>query len=209
MTTTLNDKEFEIVTKLVQTGFEKASLSITQILKKTTYVERIELSIKEIEGRPVYTEKEGINVHVLRTEIKGDMTGFCYLIFTQNEVSEMHSACLPAEILSQDNHKTKKMKWAMLVEAANMVTAAVLTELANFFDVFMYGNIPSLKVMHGDRVNDYLQNEAIENAKKINFKGVFGSSDLNISLDFIWLLDSSFINNIKNSVNLDKSLRQA
>jgi hypothetical protein len=61
----------------------------------------------------------------------------------------------------------------------------------------MYGNVPSLHVMKGEEVNDFLEKESGDFTSVIHFKAIFHGKELDISPDFIWVFQEEFVNKIK------------
>ncbi|MDH5474117.1 MAG: hypothetical protein OEX22_00345 [Cyclobacteriaceae bacterium] len=194
----LHEKERLFAEELISDSFSMASTSLGQILQDTTIqVKNLDFMIDKVNGEHVYSNKKGKGVHVIKTEFNGELRGLCHLIFSEIEVKTVHNTCLPEDILKDDNLKSKKMKWAILVEVANMVSSAVLNKFSYSFDTHIQGKVPTLKVISNEMVNEYIDNEANEFSNPIVFKAIFYSPTLNLSLDFIWLLDDTFISKIK------------
>ncbi|MDH5475624.1 MAG: hypothetical protein OEX22_08050 [Cyclobacteriaceae bacterium] len=193
----LSYQELELAKKMINEGFTKACLSMSQILQNSVNIKGMDLAIEEINDDLMCTEKTGKNVHVLKTELKGDLEGISHLVFSESDVSTLHNICLPPAMLLEDNLKTKKMKWAILVEAANLVASAVLNQLGNYLNLMVMPNVPSLKVMNGEKVNEHIQGESLTHDYPIKLKATFYCPNLDVSLDLIWLLEKNFIDNVK------------
>ena len=85
----------------------------------------------------------------------------------------------------------------MLTEIDHIVAASAITEFANYLNIKMYGGVPSLLVMDGDSVNEYMMNEADSLSSLIQFKAYIHGPELDIIPDFVWLMEESFIAEIK------------
>ncbi|MEP3386540.1 MAG: hypothetical protein ABJO02_00040, partial [Reichenbachiella sp.] len=94
---------------------------------------------------------------------------------------------------------TRLMKLEFLTEIDNMVAGAVVTQLANFLDLEIYGNVPSLHVMQADEVNKYIKAESVVYNSKVEFRAVFGIPDLDVQPEFVWLLQENFIDKVKDN----------
>ena len=78
-----------------------------------------------------------------------------------------------------------------------MVAGAVITEFANYLAVEVYGNVPSLHIMHAEEVNEYIHAEAVVYNSGIYFIATLEAADLGVKSDFVWLFQESFIDQLK------------
>ena len=184
MLNNLKENEIEVATKLINGGLTMAKSSMEQILQSPITLEKVAFGIEK-EDITKFGSKDGQNVSLIKTELKGELKGSCYLVFSESEVEKINKACLPAEILNSDSPESKMMMMGFLTEIDNMVAAAVITEFANFLGVDLFGNVPSLHVMKQDEINEYLANETTDYDSVIHFKAIFQGEELDISPDKI------------------------
>ena len=196
MLNNLKNNEIEVATKLINGGLSMAKTSMEQILQSPITIKKIDYG-KDTLTPQRYEKPEGDNVHLLKTELMGDLKGSCHLIFTSDEVDKVNKACLPPKILSDDSDQAKMMKMGFLTEIDNMVAAAVITEFANFLGLELYGKVPSLHVLETMDVNDYLDSESELYNTVIHFKAIFHGTELEISPHFVWMVQDEFVNKIK------------
>ncbi|MEP4002539.1 MAG: hypothetical protein ABJM12_19170 [Ekhidna sp.] len=140
------------------------------------------------------------DVHLIKTELMGELKGTSHLIFSEKEVSKLYEACLPEKIAKDDSNESTIMKLGFLTEIDNMVSAAVITEFSNFLDAEIYGNVPSLKVLKATELNEFITKESSEFESIIHFKAVFHGKELDICPDFIWVFHNKFVDKIKKLV---------
>lgn len=195
----LKDNEIAAATKLIFDGLSMAKLSMEQILQSPISIEKIDYGAED-QKSPRFMPKSDKNVHLIKTELKGDLKGTSYLIFTEEEVAKIFKACLPPNVLEDESDSSKMMKMGFLTEIDNMVAAAVITEFANFLGVEIYGHVPSLQVMTSSEVNDYMDKEADEMDSVIHFKAIFQGTELDIAPDFVWVFHDKFVDKIKEAV---------
>ncbi len=195
----LKENEITAATKLIFDGLSMAKTSMEQILQSPISIEKIDYG-NEKEPSPVFAPKSDEGVHMIKTELKGDLKGTSYLIFSESEVTKIYKACLPPNVLEDDSDSSKMMKMGFLTEIDNMVAAAVITEFANFLGLELYGHVPSLQVVKASEVNDYLKKESTELDSIIHFKANFHGSELDISPDFVWVFQEQFVDKIKELV---------
>lgn len=196
MLNNLKENEIEVATKLINGGLSMAKSSMEQILQSPITIRKIDYG-KDTQAPHRYEKPDGDNVHLLKTELMGDLKGSCHLIFTSDEVEKINEACLPPQILSDDSDQAKMMKMGFLTEIDNMVAAAVITEFANFLGLELYGKVPSLHVLDATAVNDYLGAESEVYNTVIHFKAIFHGTELDITPHFVWMVQDEFVNKIK------------
>lgn len=193
----LTERENSATDKLLQFGLSKAALAFKSILGADATLSDIKSDLEQIGEIPQYCTKSDGKTHLLKTELVGDVKGLCHLIFSEQEVQRLQNAGLPEEVLVNNNPETRLMKLEYLTEIDNMVAGAVVTQLANFLNLEIYGNVPSLHVMQADEVNKYIKAEAGVYDSKVEFRAVFNIPELNVQPEFVWLLQESFIDKVK------------
>jgi chemotaxis protein CheY-P-specific phosphatase CheC len=195
MISNLNENEMRIATKLIFDGLSMAKSSMEQILQSPITIEKIEYNDQV--GTHRFHEGGSGDVHLIQTDLMGELKGTSHLIFSESEVNKLYKSCLPDHVTFDDSPESTIMKLGFLTEIDNMVAAAVITEFSNFLGVEIYGMVPSLKVMKADEVNAYLDAQSTEKDSVIHFKAVFHGKDLGISPDFVWVFHDKLVDKIK------------
>ena len=194
----LNETEFKAATDLINGGLTMAKESMQMILRSPISLSKIDYNESNSEISD-YVPKSGDETHLLKTELKGQLKGSCYLIFTEEEVKKITAACLPAS-LEEETEMNKMMKMEFLKEVDNMVAAAVITQFANILGLEIYGHVPGLHIMNPDEVAGYLRSETTEFDTIIHFKAKFIGEELEINPDFVWIFNEKFLDRIKELV---------
>lgn len=194
----LNEDELKVATKLIFEGLSMAKASMEQILQSPINIEKIEYGTSDMDMVKFGADES--EVHVIKTELMGELKGTSHLIFSKNEVNKLYQSCLPPSIANDDSSESTIMKLGFLTEIDNMVSAAVITEFSNHLGVEIYGNVPSLKVIKANEITSYLDEESSELQQIIHFKAVFEGKELDISPDFIWVFHNKFVDKIKDLV---------
>lgn len=195
----LNENELEVASKLVFDGMSMAKKSMEQILQSPIKMEKIDWSNDDV-PLPKYQNSANQSVHVIRTNLIGELKGTSHLIFSEDEVTKVLRACLPANIVESNSPESKMMKMGFLTEMDNMMAAAVITEFSNFLGLEIYGHVPSLEVVKGSEINAFVEKEVGEFDAIVHFKAIFHGQELDISPDFIWIFQEEFVDKIKNLV---------
>jgi chemotaxis protein CheY-P-specific phosphatase CheC len=199
MIKTLSESEFQVASKLIFEGLSMAKSSMEQILQSPITIEKIDYEDHK-PGIHRFVEEEEGNVHLIKTELMGELKGISHLIFSEKEVSKLYAACLPPSVLNDDSKESEIMKMGFLTEIDNMVAAAVITEFSNFLNLEIYGQVPSLAVIPSKGVNEYLETESRDFDSIVHFKAIFHGKELDISPDFVWVFNSKFVDRIKNLI---------
>ncbi|MEO9967360.1 MAG: hypothetical protein ABJF11_16295 [Reichenbachiella sp.] len=195
----LTEREVDATNKLLRFGLSKAAKALQSVLGSETNLVSFDTTLDRVLDVPQYCTKTENKTHLLKTELVGDIKGFCHLIFSEDEVQKIQNVGLPEEVLMTNNPETRLMKLEFLTEIDNMVAGSVITQLANFLDLEIYGNVPSLHVMQASEVNKYIQAESAVYDSKVEFRAIFNIPELNVRPEFVWLLQESFLNKMKDN----------
>lgn len=190
-------EESETASQIINNGLAKAAFSLGQIIQSEVHIDAIDFAIEKTDDITLFTSKTNTSTHLLETVIKGEFKGVCYLVLSMDDVAKIQKKCLQASILESNAPNDIMMKKAILTEIDNMLSAAVITEFANRLNVNIYGDVPNLKVIEQDSVNKVIGKDAQEYKCLLHFKAVLHAIELDISPDFIWLLDDDFVKKIK------------
>ncbi|MEP1097231.1 MAG: hypothetical protein ABJG78_19100 [Cyclobacteriaceae bacterium] len=190
--------EVDVAADLIRGGFASAKNSMEQILRTPIAVERIEHDDYAMDR---FMLNGGDEVHLLKTELRGELAGACYLLFTSDEVGKINKACLPDSILENRSPENELMKIEFLKEFDNMLSAAVITEFANFLGILLYGDVPSLDIISTFSLAKYLDGETEKFDNVIHLRAIFHGPELAISPHFIWAFQGELLDKIKNTSN--------
>ncbi|MDH5366261.1 MAG: hypothetical protein OEW67_04690 [Cyclobacteriaceae bacterium] len=194
----LTISQSEIANDIINRGLVEAAFSLEQIIQSEVNIETIDFLLNNENDTQLFTLKDSTSTHYLiETVIKGEFKGVCYLVLSKDDVNKIHKKCLSANILESNAPNDIMMKKAILTEIDNMLSAAVITEFANRLNVNIYGDVPKLRVVEQNEANQIIRKEAKEYNCLLHFNAVLHAKELDISPDFLWLLDDDFVNNIK------------
>ena len=194
----LSANEMEVATKLIFDGLTMAKSTMEQVLQSPITLEQVDYG--SAQDFPDMFEKNCDHIHLIKTELKGELKGISHLIFSEEEVSKVYQACLPGSILESNSPESEMIKMGFLTEIDNMVAAAVITEFANFLNVEIYGNVPELKIMNSSEVDQFIHADSKDFDSIIHFKANFQGTELEISPDFIWIFQNEFMDKIRSIV---------
>lgn len=200
--------ERDIANEIVNIGLSKAADSMSfftkeKVLIQGHHVEKI--SFDELSRISNCLPDEIL--YILTTEIKGELSGVCYLIFTEEETEKLLDISLP-ESIKQDPDKLQMMGDAIMLEMDNIIVASVVTQFSNFFQYKMYGDVPRLKKDNCEGLKDIVKKENSNLHEFLYFKSSFHNKDLDISPYFLWLLDEKFYDGVRSVAENDEVLKK-
>ena len=205
MLNNLTEKEVHVAERLLKYGLAKGTLALEMVVQSPVVMKQLEMSLPSVKGVTQYSNKTEQKSHLLKTELVGDLKGFCHLIFSDEDVSKIQHKCLPSSLLEENNSQSRLMKLEFMTELDNMVAGAVVTELANYLELEMYGNVPALNVVNSDEVNEYINQEAIEMDAHHAIRGIMHIPELNVFGEFVWLFQDRIVELVQNFSKTEKA----
>jgi len=195
----LNHIETDVAKEIINIGLGKAADSLSFFSQQKVIIRGSELILKNTNEAKNLSKKTGDNIHVLTTDIVGDLNGVCFLIFNEKEVNKLLKISLPASILEDEEQKII-MSDAILKEADNIISASVITQFSNLLKFDIHGGIPNMDIMSEKEVLPFLLSRATNSKYYLQISAQFHTEEVDFSPEFIWFLDSKFIDGIKEFV---------
>ncbi len=195
----LNHIETDVAKEIINIGLGKAADSLSFFSQQKVIIRNSNLVLKNMEEARDLSKKTGDKIHVLTTDIVGELSGVCFLIFNEKEVNKLLKISLPASILEDEEQKLI-MSDAILKEADNIITASVITQFSNLLKFNIHGGIPNMDIMSEKEVSAFLLSRATDSKYFLQISAQFHTEEVDFSPEFIWFLDSKFIDGIKEFV---------
>jgi chemotaxis protein CheY-P-specific phosphatase CheC len=203
----INPNELNLAKEIVNVGLLKAAESLSFFMKEKITLNDMDVNFKKSSNPADFTSKRGENIHLLLTDIIGELKGVCCLIFSEEEADKLRQTALPPEITSNPEIMSE-MSDGILLEVDNIISASVITQFSNILKHKIYGSVPIIKKLNNEQLNQYIKGKLEEDMFIINFNTHFVSSHLNFSPQFLWLFDNSFSESIRNySANIENSIK--
>ncbi|PIB34539.1 hypothetical protein BFP72_03490 [Reichenbachiella sp. 5M10] len=201
----LTENEKGIAERLMKFGLAKGALSLEMMVGSPVVMKNVELGLPSVKGVHQYTNKEDQKLYLLKTELVGDLKGFCHLIFSEEDVHKVQTKCLPPDIMEGNNSQSRLMKLEFMTEIDNMVAGSVVTQLANYLNLEVYGNVPILTTMQAAEANSHIDAESVDHNSTHLVKTVYHVPELNIFAEFVWLFQDRFIELISEFASSEKA----
>lgn len=200
----LNKDELEIIQGLINVGLAVAAKAFSSMTGENVSIVSSKIEIDDAEGLKF---PKGDNVHVLVTNVLGEVEGICFLIFSESEVKNLVDISLPTAIINQP-HKKKMMTDGFLLETDNIITASVVNQFANFLDKYMYGAVPALHRMPEKEVETYVDSFMEDGDHLLLFKTNFSAEKADLEPEFVWLMKEKFLQRIKKIAESGRALNK-
>ena len=85
----ITDAELTFARKVVNQGLLKAAESLSFFMKETISLDELDYSFNKSPNPADFTTKKGENIHLLLTEVIGELKGVCCLIFSNEEADKL------------------------------------------------------------------------------------------------------------------------
>jgi chemotaxis protein CheY-P-specific phosphatase CheC len=129
------DSRDSFLLSVMNRGFEKAATSFSRIIQASITVSA-DAALMRNHPSLSYGDASG-DLYVLTTQIIGDVSGKSFLILSNKECQEIFRA-LNGKVANE------KFQEAFLLEIDNIISASVISELANALNAEIYGDVPKL-----------------------------------------------------------------
>ncbi len=188
MTHALTPTESQALLQLINLGLQRAATSFSKLTQQSITICSEDLQLSQDLGTA--TETAPASQIVLLTQIRGELRGTCVLLLTEDAAEHLLKVCLPlAE--GQDTAERRTLRDAFLLEADNIVTAAVVTQFAEWLDVPLYGDVPTLLRLTPTEIAGLMGSMSSGQAPLL-FRTRFRVQGAAFESAFVWSMDTAF-----------------
>lgn len=199
----LSNFETNAITDILNVGLAKAAETLSFFMNEKISIEAFDFKIETLDLHKENLKFKPDSQYVLTTEVIGDIKGYCHLVFSKADTIKLFELSLPKD-LKPGSEEFKLMSTALLLELDNIVSASVITQLANLLKSKMHGGIPSICDLNENSIpqKKFLENE-LKDTYILNFKSRFfpSAAKENFSPEFIWVLTPTFVDKVKESLS--------
>ena len=153
MDLSMTDLERDIIREILNIGLARAADSFAIVAQERVLLEvpNIDLLMSEDILRKV---REYQSRHVpIQSDIRGDFNGTTLMFFSGQHIQRLSRVCLRMQ--TDESLKLNELQESLLLEISNIITGALVTQLANILKANIYGAPPTAP--HGD-IADTMQN---------------------------------------------------
>ncbi len=194
----LNPAQLEIIRELVDDAMSKTVKSMEQMLNIPLRVDFIDFGNGYLSRIHEFDQLGRFKVNVVKVTFRGEVKGACYFLINAYEIDAINRWVLPESVTSKKNAASRMMKKSFMSEIENMIAALSISEISDSLGVELLGDVPQVRVMRGEEVNEFLESENELNETAFHVKTILaGRYGVNVAPFFIWLLDRNFIEKLK------------
>jgi chemotaxis protein CheC len=195
----LTTQEVSTAKDIIDLGLKKAAESLSFFMKEPISLKEVDFNVSNDQTISIKNTSSENNLYILSTEMKGELKGICFLVFNQEEKDEICKVALPPEIYNNPD-KLKNMEEPLLLEVDNIISASVITQIANKLKQKVYGDVPKMTMMNAEGLKNAILEQMSPDKFIIGFQTEFISSKSNFNPEFFWVLDPKFFECVKQIV---------
>lgn len=136
----MNDLERDIIREILNIGLARAADSFAAIAQERVLLEVPSLElVRANDILKLITSYQSSHV-AIQSDIKGDFNGTTLMFFSGLHVQRLSRVCLRMNVGEELN--INEMQESLLLEISNIITGALVTQLANILKAKIYGAPP-------------------------------------------------------------------
>ncbi|MEP5613942.1 MAG: hypothetical protein ABJP45_16945 [Cyclobacteriaceae bacterium] len=183
----------EVYQEMVEEALEKAARAMGQMLRIRMKYDLMDFGQGLLEPIDEFDLLGRFKVNIVKVAFEGEIRGAFYFIINVHETELINRVCLPETITTTRTSETTNMKNDFMTEIENLIASMSITEISEFLGVQLHMQVPQMRTMKGDEVNEYLDNQNNVNRTDFFVKSTLKGVVVNISPYFIWMIDENFI----------------
>lgn len=181
------------LTELAEASLKRAAESFGFMIKEEVTVS--EISIQNIEPDGKWGDLVADSMYLLTTEMIGDMKGKSYLLFDKEIANQVFYLCTGLKV--GDTSLTVDV---VLKEIDNILSASMISEIADKLKVTIYGDVPYCYDYTKDQikttVNNDLKNYHVDSEQYL-INCNLNTSKSNLVVHFFWVLSGDMVKKLE------------
>lgn len=151
----VTELEKDIIKEILNIGLARAADSFAVIAKDRVLLKVPDIQLIEVKDLvQLVTTYEDTHI-IIQSDIKGDFNGATLMLFSEDHINMLSEVCL--NMLEVQQGVMNVMQESLLLEISNIITGALVTQLANILKANIYGSPPKAPKSHiADSMKDIL-----------------------------------------------------
>lgn len=183
----------EIIEEMISEALQKAAESMGKMLRIRMSPDLIDYGEGRLNRIKEFDDLGRFRVNLMKVAFKGEISGAFYFIINTPEMELINKVCLPDSIASSRTSENKMIKHDFMTEIENLIASQSISALSDFLGVQLLGEVPLVRIIKGELVNTYLENENDQVKTQFYVKSNLNGIAVNISPYFIWMIDENFM----------------
>lgn len=151
----VTELERDIIKEILNIGLARAADSFAAIAKDKVLLKVPDIQLIEVKKLIELVAKYEDTHFIIQSDIKGDFTGATLMLFSTDHIERLSEICL--SMLELRKGEITTMQESLLLEISNIITGALVTQLANILKANIYGSPPKAPKNHiADSLKDIL-----------------------------------------------------
>ncbi|MEJ8802459.1 chemotaxis protein CheC [Pontibacter sp. H249] len=136
----ISELERDIIKEILNIGLARAADSFAAIAKDKVLLKVPDIKLIELKELIILVEQYADTHSIIQSDIKGDFNGATLMLFSDEHVVRLSEVCL--SMLNVQKGELSVMQESLLLEISNIITGALVTQLANILKADIYGSPP-------------------------------------------------------------------
>ncbi|SFU38462.1 chemotaxis protein CheC [Pontibacter akesuensis] len=151
----ITELERDIIKEILNIGLARAADSFAAIARDKVLLKVPDIQLIEVKKLiDLVTEYEDTHI-IIQSDIKGDFNGATLMLFSDDHVVRLSEVCLA--MVEVQKGELSVMQESLLLEISNIITGAMVTQMANILKANIYGSPPKSPKNHiADSLKDIL-----------------------------------------------------
>lgn len=151
----VTELERDIIKEILNIGLARAADSFAAIAKDKVLLKVPDIQLVDVKKLIDLVNKYEDTHFIIQSDIKGDFNGATLMLFSNDHITRLSEVCL--SMLDVQKGQVNAMQESLLLEISNIITGALVTQLANILKANIYGSPPKAPKSHiADSLKDIL-----------------------------------------------------
>jgi chemotaxis protein CheC len=151
----VTELERDIIKEILNIGLARAADSFAAIAKDKVLLKVPDIQLIEVKDLLNLVSRYESTHFIIQSDIKGDLNGATLMLFSDDHIKRLSEVCL--SMVEIQKNEVNAMQESLLLEISNIITGALVTQLANILKSNIYGSPPKAPKSHiADSLKDIL-----------------------------------------------------
>jgi chemotaxis protein CheC len=136
----VTELEKDIIKEILNIGLARAADSFATVARDQVLLKVPDLQLIQLQDLVQMVQKYQGTHTLIQSDIKGDFNGTTLMLFSADHVEKLTEVCLGNNFRYEGF--LSEMQQSLLLEISNIITGALVTQLANILKTNLYGSPP-------------------------------------------------------------------
>lgn len=136
----VTELEKDIIKEILNIGLARAADSFATVARDQVLLKVPDLQLIQLQDLVQMVQKYQGTHTLIQSDIKGELNGSTLMLFSADHLKKLTEVCL-SESFRYEGFLTE-MQQSLLLELSNIITGALVTQLANILKTHLYGSPP-------------------------------------------------------------------